>query len=217
MAARIKRADRRPKGWDLDLAQVRSDLTGTEAAVLERQFPGLTARTAATGHPDDGVTTTGLTGCSHRTPRPERGATSARTGCNRRSHGVQPLHPNRPGNHPLNPPAAGLPAAEVPDAASAPVKAFSAALSADWQLTPSQRSRLAPAITQALRTGWTPEALAAITGANAAGVRSCYAVLAARLSAAELPQPPSIRVARPAWCGACDELPRSCNSPAARI
>jgi len=51
VAARIKRADRRPKGWDLDLAQVRSDLTGTEAAVLERQFPGLTARTAGPATP----------------------------------------------------------------------------------------------------------------------------------------------------------------------
>jgi hypothetical protein len=38
VAARIKRADRRPKGWDLDLAQVRRDLNGAEVAALERQF-----------------------------------------------------------------------------------------------------------------------------------------------------------------------------------
>lgn len=39
IAARIKRADRRPKGWDLDLSLIRADLTDTEVAVLGRQFP----------------------------------------------------------------------------------------------------------------------------------------------------------------------------------
>ena len=41
------------------------------------------------------------------------------------------------------------------------------------------------AVTAALNAGWTPRALAAITGANTSGVRNPYAVLAVRLSAAE--------------------------------
>ncbi len=48
VAARIKLADRRPKGWDLDLSRIRDDLTQTAIAVLDRQFPGLNARLAAT-------------------------------------------------------------------------------------------------------------------------------------------------------------------------
>ncbi|MHB1873424.1 MAG: helix-turn-helix domain-containing protein [Streptosporangiaceae bacterium] len=52
VAARIKRADRRPQGWDLDLAMIRDDLTEAEVAVLERQFPGLAAKLAAAGEAD---------------------------------------------------------------------------------------------------------------------------------------------------------------------
>ncbi len=39
VAARIKRADRRPKGRDLDLTQIHGDLTQTEVAALGRQSP----------------------------------------------------------------------------------------------------------------------------------------------------------------------------------
>jgi hypothetical protein len=59
-----------------------------------------------------------------------------------------------------------------------------------------------------LGAGWAPQALAAFTGANTNGVRSPAAVLAARLSSAELPLPPSRRSARPPWCGECDEVTR---------
>ena len=62
VAARIKRADRRPKGWDLDLNLIRDGLT---RAVDNRAG-----------------------GCSRCTPRPDRGAASAPAGCNRRRHGV---------------------------------------------------------------------------------------------------------------------------------
>jgi hypothetical protein len=44
VAARIKRADRQPKGWDLDLGRIRGDLTGADIAVLGHQLPGLAAR-----------------------------------------------------------------------------------------------------------------------------------------------------------------------------
>jgi hypothetical protein len=49
VAARIKRADRRPRGWDLNLSLVRRDLDDAALAVLDHQFPGLAARLAAAG------------------------------------------------------------------------------------------------------------------------------------------------------------------------
>ena len=85
---------------------------------------------------------------------------------------------------------------------------FFAALGDGWRLTAAQRTRLAPAVTTALDMGWTPQALAAFTGASTDGVRNPYAVLAARLSSAELPSPPGQRPARPPWCGECDERTR---------
>ena len=47
VAARIKRADRRPQGWDLNLSLVRHDLDNAAVAVLDRQLPGLRGRLAA--------------------------------------------------------------------------------------------------------------------------------------------------------------------------
>ena len=66
---------------------------------------------------------------------------------------------------------------------------FFAALGPQWPLTAAQRARLTPDVTAALTAGWTPAGLAAFTGANAAGIRNPYAVLATRLSPAELPEP----------------------------
>jgi hypothetical protein len=75
---------------------------------------------------------------------------------------------------------------------------YFAALGDGWRLSEAQRVKLTRAAETALSTGWTPTVLAAFTGANASGVRSPYAVLAARLSPAELPPPPA-RPARPPW------------------
>jgi Helix-turn-helix domain len=52
VAARIKRADRRPQGWDLNLSVVRHDLAEADIVMLERQFPGLAARLATASQPD---------------------------------------------------------------------------------------------------------------------------------------------------------------------
>lgn len=52
VAARIRRADRRPQGWDLNLSLVRRDLDVAAVAVLDHQFPGLAARLAAAAQPD---------------------------------------------------------------------------------------------------------------------------------------------------------------------
>jgi hypothetical protein len=85
VAARIRRADRRPKGWDLDLSRIRTDLTGEDITALDYQFHGLAARQP--GHDDhsDGV----------QSPHPaadaavdtvaggvQRPRPAARTGCN---------------------------------------------------------------------------------------------------------------------------------------
>jgi hypothetical protein len=85
---------------------------------------------------------------------------------------------------------------------------FFAALGDAWRLTAAQRARLTPAVEAALGTGWTPQALAAFTGASTSGVRNPYAVLATRLSPAELPSPAGQRPVRPLWCGGCDERTR---------
>jgi hypothetical protein len=117
VAARITRAGRRPQGWDLDLSLIRDDLTEAGLAALEHRFPAwppgprwprartLAAQLTGGNHrtpPEPRIT--GLTGCSPCPPHPERGATSAPAGCNRRGPGVQQWHPNRPENHPGNRP-----------------------------------------------------------------------------------------------------------------
>ncbi len=82
-----------------------------------------------------------------------------------------------------------------------------ARLSPRWQMTASQLRRLSPAVAVALAAGRSPGALAEAVSANADGVRSPYAVLAARQSPTELPGPPP-RYARPPWCGQRDERTR---------
>jgi helix-turn-helix protein len=117
VAARIKRADRRPQGWDLNLSLIRDDLTEADLAALGHHFPGLAARVAVVACPDAGGAADGLQpphparaaddqadGGSRCAPHLERGATSTLAGCSRRSHGVQQLHPNHPWNHPENRP-----------------------------------------------------------------------------------------------------------------
>jgi hypothetical protein len=115
LAARIRRADRRPQGWDLNLTLVRHDLDDAALAVLEHQFQGLGVRLAAVAQPGADGQTSGVQsphlvasgggtvdnrsgGCSRCTPRRERGATGTPTGCNLCRHGVQRLHPNHPRN-----------------------------------------------------------------------------------------------------------------------
>ena len=117
VAARIKRADRRPKGWDLDLSLIRDDRSEADLAALEHQFPGLAARVAVAACPDAGGAADGLQsphpvetvdnrpdGVQPLHPASGTGATSALAGCNRRSHRVQRWHPNRPQNDPENRP-----------------------------------------------------------------------------------------------------------------
>ena len=229
VAARITRADRRPQGWNLNLSLIRDDLDNAAIAVLEHQFPGLSIRLAAAAAPGADGQSDGV-----QSPHPESGDSEAvdnrpdrvqqlqpepRTGCNRRIGGVQQAHergaavaPEPSGNHPWNRPPPPR-TRQVPTTAGIAgggqaVDEFFAVLDDGWRLTADQRARLAPAAQAALHAGWSPQALAAFTGANTAGVRNPYAVLAARLSPAELPPPQPQRPARPPWCGQCDEVTR---------
>jgi hypothetical protein len=58
--------------------------------------------------------------------------------------------------------------------------------------------------TAALSCGWTPGRLAEFAGANTAGIRNPVAVLAARLSEAELPPAPARTMRQPR----CDQRTR---------
>ncbi|MHB1596531.1 MAG: helix-turn-helix domain-containing protein [Streptosporangiaceae bacterium] len=229
VAARIKRTDRRPQGWDLDLTLVRNDLTGAEVAVLERQFPGLAARLAAAWEDgrSDGV----------QSPHPVIGAVDnppdevqlvhpvAGAGCNQRANGVQPVQPRGAAAAPepylepsREPSAASAHAREDPAspgtagvsevACDIGVGNFFAALGDSWMLTGAQRARLAPSIGAALDAGWAPRQLAGFVGANTDGIRNPYAVLVSRLSLTELPPPNGQRKTRPAWCRQCDQRTR---------
>jgi hypothetical protein len=229
VAARIKRADRRPKGWDLKLSLTRADLDDTDVAALEHQFPRLGARLAA-AQPGTGELTDGVQAL-HPDPDESVPVDNSRdgvqqlhpepgTGCIQRADGLQLTQPRgaavapEPSKEPYMEPSAApararaAPSIDYDWLGGGPVGEFLAALGSLWQLTGDQRARLAPAVQAALDTGWMPQALAAFIGANTTGVRSPYAVLAARLSPAELPPPHGQRPARPLWCGQCDEITR---------
>lgn len=229
VAARIRRADRRPKGWDLSLARIRGDLDQGDAEMLERQFPGLAARLAASqtdagnGKPDDGVLAPHAAGA---VDNPVDGVHTVhpvpRTGCSGRPDGVHQV-PERgargapePSIEPTPEPPAARPRETPTGPASpcgpadggGPAGEFFATLGPVWRLTASQRARLTPAVAAALSAGWTPAALAAFIGASTTGIRNPYAVLAARISSAELPLPSGHGVPRRPWCGQCDERTR---------
>jgi hypothetical protein len=131
VAARIKRADRRPQGWDLNLSLVRDDLDRAAVAVLEHQFPGPGADSQSGGVQPPHLVATGSEAVDNW------------------PDGVEQLHPAREGS-----PAAGA------GGGGGLVGEFFAALGRDWRLTGAQRARLAPAVATALTSGWTPQRLA---------------------------------------------------------
>ena len=76
VAAYVKRADRRPNGWDL-LIHTQPPVIHSEALVVHREAPVVRSGVQPV-RPE-------TTGCRHD-----------RTGCRQRHHGVQSLHPNHP-------------------------------------------------------------------------------------------------------------------------
>jgi hypothetical protein len=228
VAARIKRADRRPQGWDLNLGLVRDDLAEADIVVLERQFPGLATRLPAPARPVSGD---GRNGVQSLHPALDTGEPvdnlpagvqplhpAPGPGCNQGGDGVQLTQPRgaavapEPSKEPsVEPPAAPERVREatvVVGQGGGSIGEFFAALGDAWILTPAQRARLVPAVEAGLSSGWSPAELAAFTGANMSGVRNPFAVLAARLSPAELPDRPQPSPPRPPWCGNCDERTR---------
>lgn len=115
ISARIKRADRRPQGWDLALDQIRDDLTEDDLAALEPQNPGLRARIAALSiqiHPVDNSREPGATpvenppyGVHPVHPAHPTGCTQCRNGVHSVPERGAPSAPepslNRPKNHRL--------------------------------------------------------------------------------------------------------------------
>jgi hypothetical protein len=143
------------------------------------------------------------------------------TGCSEHAGGVQPAQPRgaavapEPSMEPSREPSAArargreaLLAAQGSAVGAGRAGEFFEALGPAWRLTAAQWARLTPAVLAALDDGWTPHGLAGFTGVNTDGVRNPYAVLAARLSSAELPPPARRRAPRPPWCGECDQNTR---------
>lgn len=216
VAARIKRADRRPQGWDLDIRLIRDDLTDDDLHDLERIYPGITERFAAAQeagklgvpalwtddvkplHPAGNAPESPVDNSDHEV-KPVHPVEP--NGVKLFPHGVKPLPPrgetaspepslNRP--EPPPPPARDEAPVENQAAEDDPcLKEFFDGLGQAWHLSPSQRGRLAAAVRDALARGWEPRALAAHVGANSSGVRSPYAVLRTRLSPDEVPAPPT--------------------------
>jgi len=222
IAGRIRRADRRPQGWDLNLSLIRADLTDDDITDLERQFPGLRARVEAARAAQTDVS--GEVQPLHPAPRQavdnsprevQQLHPATGTGCNQHTSGVQLTHERGAAIAPelsiepsMSPPAAYARARDDPPvetrAGDGEVMDFFEALGPGWPLSPAHRDHLALAVSTALALGWQPGDLAAFVGANTAGVRSPYAVLAARLVPSELPAPPAPVPKRRPWCGKCD-------------
>ncbi|MHB1433587.1 MAG: helix-turn-helix domain-containing protein, partial [Streptosporangiaceae bacterium] len=99
IAARIRRADRRPRGWDLNLTRIRADLTQAEIGALERQFPGLAARITA-AEADGTVASENGVHAPHPAGSVDNPADGVQevhpvpgTGCSTPPDGVQPAQP----------------------------------------------------------------------------------------------------------------------------
>ena len=101
IAARIKRADRRPQGWNLNLHLVRDEPGEPSEATAEPRpsaSQGLLTerlRRARTGPVDNR-----LGGVRRVHPAAGTGCNERPNGCNLRRYGVQRLHPNHPSNRP---------------------------------------------------------------------------------------------------------------------
>jgi hypothetical protein len=72
-----------------------------------------------------------------------------------------------------------------------------------WKIRPSDATDLAPALVDALASGWTPEGLVAHLSRNPDGIRYPARVLARRLL--ELPEPLMAQASALAWCGECED------------
>ena len=72
-----------------------------------------------------------------------------------------------------------------------------------WKISPPDARDVAPALADALASGWTIGGLVAHLSRNPDGIRYPARVLARRLS--ELPEPPTPQAPALAWCGECED------------
>lgn len=214
VAARLP-VGQRPQVWDLNTRLLRDDLTDQDLRALERVYPGITERAAAlkAAKQDDagGMNTVQVSGPA--SPDQGRGEHSSplnsAPGTPEHSSGL-PLNTeqgtpearspepslNRPGTKNQPPPAREAddhPQLDASGEAGGGVvylDEFFSSLGPEWPLSAADRRRLAPAVSRALLSGWSPRALAEHAGANPDGVRSPYAVLKTRLQPGQLPAPP---------------------------
>ena len=132
--AGVKRADRCPQGWDLNLTLVRDDLDDAAVAVLEHQFPGLGVRLAAAAQPGADGQADGVQ------PAQERGAA------------VAPEPSREPPNEPSAAPGrarTGRPGGDCGFGGGRACEFFDG-LGDAWPLTAAQRGRILPAVEAAL-------------------------------------------------------------------
>ena len=168
VAAKIKRADRRPQGWDLAMHLIRDDLDDEDLAGAGAPVPGPDRprrRHAAGERP---VTDSAGRGCSCCTPLPETPVDNAAgevqplhpataTGCNHRANGVQLLRERgaavapEPSFEPSREPSAATRAGargarpwRYRLGGGGGAAEFFAQLGPGWRLTDAQRRRLAP-------------------------------------------------------------------------
>ncbi len=135
---------------------------------------GSSSRTGGVQLPDRGGPAPGQGGSSSRTPRGSSSRTPRITQVN---------------NHPTTHAARADQVEEVEKLDSEQTAAtLLAALPAPWLVGATTRGELAPRVAEALRAGWSPEALAAHLAAAPDGVRSGAAVLRRRV--ADIPPPP---------------------------
>jgi hypothetical protein len=188
VAARIKRADRWPQGWDLNLTLIRGDLDEAESASRTSARQALLTERLQRAHDDHlhevqppHPAAAPVDNCADGVQRVHP---AAGTGCNQDAHGVQAARTRGAAAAPEPYEEPSMEPSAVPARASdAPpgdhdrldggrVGEFFDALGHAWRLTAAQRHRLAPAVGAALSAGWTPAELAESTGANTAGVRN---------------------------------------------
>jgi len=230
VAAHIKRADRRPRGWDLALDRVRTDLDEEDLVALEPQFPGLRMRVEAERARQAVVSTASDQLVTYPVDTPQSGVQPLHpvpgTGCNQRRNGVQPLHSRgaaiapepylEPSKEPPPTCTRACTSAREPSShrgggvpsSDDVVDVVLARIGPRWQLTAKQRRRLAAPIRVAIAAGWSPARLGEQLGGNPDGVRAPYAVLRSRLEELTESPPALERPPRPPHCGQCHDNSR---------
>jgi hypothetical protein len=226
VAAHVKRADRRPNGWDIDQSLDRDNPEHLErfqraaAAHKDRKRH----RRLNSAEPDEVRTVHPVDEVHVVHPAPSTGCTVRRNGVHLAPERGAPRAPELYLNHPGTAPARAHVRASAPAASRAEggggneIAEFFTALGEAWPLSAGQRDRLGSHVAAALDAGWSTNALADHVGGNTDGIRNPYAVLRSRLS--DIPDPPegSQRPAeRPPWCGRCEEATRLFERPDGRL